>query len=90
MPGERVDVAVTRSLGLVRAKSSIVMPLDTSDRIADQSGADVSSESLPSLGELSELPIQTPATRAGAFGSSGGARKPYGEHVAVSWVVPVL
>ena len=50
------------------------MPFDTSERIADQSGADVSSESLPSLGVLSELPIQTPAARAGSVLADGGAR----------------
>ena len=61
---------------MIRAKPSIGMPFDTSERIADHSGAEVSSESLPSLGELSELPIQTPATRAGRFLFEGGARKP--------------
>ena len=58
--GEGVDRRRLEALGPVRAKPSIGMPLETSDRIADHSGADVSSESLPSLGELSELPIQTP------------------------------
>ncbi len=67
-------VALTRPLGLVRAKPSIFMPFDTSERIADQSGAEVSSDSLPSLGELSELPIQTPVTSAGAVLDDGIAR----------------
>ncbi len=52
---------------------AIFVPLVTSVRIADQSGAEVSSESLPSLGLLSLLPIQTPTARAGAFLSAGGA-----------------
>ena len=76
MPVNASTVAVSRPLGRIRAKPSIGMPFDTSDRIADHSGADVSSESLPSLGVLSELPIQTPATRAGRFLLDGGARKP--------------
>src|SRR4051812_32169125 len=66
--------AGTRPFGFTREKLSIGMPFDTSDRIADHSGAEVSSESLPSLGELSELPIQMPATRAGSVLSFGGAR----------------
>ena len=74
MPVNASTVAVTRPLGRVRAKPSIGMPLETSDRIADHSGADVSSDSLPSLGVLSELPIQTPATSAGSFLFDGGAR----------------
>ena len=65
---------VTRPLGLTRVKPSIGIPFETSDRIADHSGADVSRDSLPSLGELSELPSQTPATSAGSFLSEGGAR----------------
>ena len=55
---------------------AIFSPRLTSVRIADQSGADVSSESLPSLGVLSLLPIQTPTDSAGAFLSAGGATKP--------------
>ncbi len=74
MPVNASTVAVTRPLGLMRANPSIGMPFETSERIADHSGADVSSESLPSLGVLSELPIQTPATRAGSVLSVGGAR----------------
>ena len=74
MPVNASTVAVTRPLGLTRAKPSIGMPLDTSDRIADHRGADVSSDSLPSLGELSELPIQTPATSAGSVFDDGAAR----------------
>ena len=73
-PVNASTVAVTRPLGLEPAKPSIGMPLDTSDRIADQRGAEVSSESLPSLGELSELPIQTPATSAGSVLDDGAAR----------------
>ena len=72
MPVNASTVAVTRPLGLVRAKPSIGMPLETSDRIADHSGADVSSESLPSLGELSELPIQTPVDERRSFVLDGG------------------
>ena len=67
-------VRVTRPLGLTRLNLSIGMPFETSERIADHSGADVSSESLPSLGELSELPSHTPATSAGSVLSLGGAR----------------
>src|SRR4029079_2829295 len=39
---------------------AILVPLVTSFMIADHRGAEVSSESLPSLGVLSLLPIQTP------------------------------
>ena len=42
--------------------------------IADQSGAEESSERLPLFGSLLLLPIQTPTTRAGAVLSFGGAR----------------
>ena len=66
--------AVTSDLGRTRPKREIGMPFETSDRIADHSGADVSRDSLPSLGELSELPSQTPATRACRDLSFGGAR----------------
>ena len=52
---------------------AILVPLVTSVMIADQSGAEVSSDSLPSLGLLSLLPIQTPTAMAGAFLSDGGA-----------------
>ena len=90
MPVNASTVAVTRPLGLTRAKLSIGIPLETSATMADHRGADVSSDSLPSLGELSELPIQTPTTRPGAFGSFGGARKPYACTSRLSFVVPVL
>ena len=73
-PVNASTVAVWMSLGGL--KFAIFSPLLTSRRIADQSGADVSSESLPSLGLLSLLPIQTPTEMAGAFGSAGGATKP--------------
>ncbi len=73
-PVNASTVPVTRPLGLTRLKRSIGMPLETSDSSADHSGADVSSDSLPSLGVLSELPIQMPATSAGSFLSLGGAR----------------
>jgi len=73
-PVNASTVALTRPLGLVRAKPSTLRSLDTSERIADHSGAEVSSESLPSLGVLSELPIQTPATRAGSVLDDGMAR----------------
>ena len=73
--GEGVDLgAVTMPGGALNW--AIFSPLLTSVRIADHSGADVSSESLPSLGLLSLLPIQTPTASAGAFVSAGGARKP--------------
>jgi len=43
-----------------------------------QSDAADSSETTPAGGaELSELPIQAPTTKAGAFGSFGGARNPW-------------
>ena len=58
--------------------------------MADHSGADVSSDSFPSFGLLSELPIQTPTASAGVFGSFGGATKPYAATSRLSWVVPVL
>ena len=90
MPVNASTFAVSRPLGRIRAKPSIGMPFDTSDRIADHSGADVSSDSLPSLGVLSELPIQTPATSAGRFLLDGGARKPYAWTSLLSLVVPVL
>ena len=74
-PGEGVDRrGLTMPAGGLNW--AIGSPLLISVRIADQSGADVSSESLPSLGVVSLLPIQTPTASAGAFGSSGGARKP--------------
>ena len=74
IPVKASTVAVTRPLGRTRPKPSIGMPLETSDRIALHSGPDVSSESRPSLGELSELPSQTPATSPGSFLFEGGAR----------------
>ena len=83
MPVNASTVAVSRPLGLVRAKPSIGMPFETSDRIADHSGAEVSSESLPSLGELSELPIQTPATSAGSVLVRGRGEEAVGVDVAV-------
>jgi hypothetical protein len=67
-------VAVSISFGGL--KVATLSPLLTSCRIADQRGAEVSSESLPSLGLLSLLPIQTPTDRAGAFLSAGGATYP--------------
>ena len=48
----------------------------TSVRMRDQSGADDSRDRLSVFGVPSELPIHTPTTRPGAFGSLGGARKP--------------
>src|SRR5687768_3143518 len=72
-PVKASTARVTRPLGLTRLNRSIGMPLATSERRADQSGAEVSSDSLPSLGVLSELPIQMPATSAGSFLSLGGA-----------------
>ena len=71
-PVNASTVAVLRPLGGLNL--AIFMPLLTSVRIADQSGADVSSDSLPLFGLLSLLPIQTPTARAGAFLSAGGAR----------------
>ena len=76
IPVNASTLVVTSPLGLVRANPSIGMPFETSDRIALHSGADVSSDSLPSLGELSLLPSQTPATRAGSVLSEGVARYP--------------
>ena len=46
----------------------------TSSSRADHSGAEESSYRLPLFGALLLLPIQIPATRAGALGSFGGAR----------------
>src|SRR5450759_1137298 len=90
IPVNASTVLVTRPLGLTRAKPSIGMPLETSDRMADHRGAEVSRDSLPSLGELSELPSQTPATRAGRVLLDGGARKPNASTSRLSLVVPVL
>ena len=87
-PVNASTVAVWMSLGGLN--SAIGSPLLTSRMIADQSGAEVSSESLPSLGVLSLLPIQTPTASAGAFLSAGGARKPYAATSRLSLVVPVL
>src|SRR6187551_1723698 len=72
-PVNASTLRVTRPFGFTRLKRSIGMPLATSDRSADHNGAEVSSDSLPSLGELLELPIQMPATSAGSFLSFGGA-----------------
>ena len=63
--------ALTRPFGW--RKSTIGVPLVTSAMIRDQSGADDPSERVSVSGELSLLPIQTPTTTAGAFGSAGGA-----------------
>ncbi len=57
-------------------KVAIGEPFVTSVMIRDQSGADEPSDSVSVSGELSLLPIQTPTTIAGAFGSFGGATKP--------------
>src|SRR3954447_20295290 len=66
--------AETRLFGRTRSKRDTGRRDETSDRIADHSGAEVSSDSLPSFGELSELPSHTPATRPGSERSAGGAR----------------
>ena len=73
--GERIDRGGLEAR-LGGLNWAIGMSLLISVRIADQSGADESSESLPSFGSLSLLPIQTPTASAGAFWSLGGARKP--------------
>src|SRR3954469_7859896 len=90
MPVNASTVTVSRPFGFVRRKPSIGIPWETSDRIADHNGADVSSESLPSFGVLSELPIHTPATRPGRLLADGIARKPYAWTSLLSLVVPVL
>ena len=71
-PVNASTVAVCSPAGALNA--AIGVPRLISVRMADHNGADVSSESLPSLGVLSLLPIQIPTARAGAFGSFGGAR----------------
>src|SRR5262249_15253523 len=70
-PVKASTVAVSMSGGGLNW--AIFSPRVTSSMIDDHSGADVSSESLPSFGVLSLLPIQTPTAIAGAFGSAGGA-----------------
>jgi hypothetical protein len=86
-PVKASTVAVWMSLGGL--KVAIFSPLVTSRMMADQSGAEVSSESLPSLGVLSLLPIQTPTAMAGAFLSAGGATNRAATS-RLSLVVPVL
>src|SRR5690242_12428466 len=81
-------VASTRPSG--RLKFAIGSFWLTSVRIRDHSGADDWSDSASVFGELSELPIQTPTARAGAFGSVGGARYPNASVSRWFSVVPVL
>src|SRR5579862_1484657 len=65
-------LAVTRPDGAW--KLAIGRPWLMSVRIRDQTGADDASDRTWLFGVESELPIQTPTARAGAFGSDGGAR----------------
>src|SRR6185369_7309322 len=73
-----------------RLKPTIGVPALTSVRIRDQSGADDFRDRVSLSGSLLLLPIQIPTTRAGAFGSLGGARYPYAWTSRFSFVVPVL
>ena len=73
-PVKASTLALTSPPGFASSNCAIGMPLLASDRIADHSGAEESSEREPRLGSLLELPIHTPATSAGAFLSLGGAR----------------
>ena len=58
--------------------------------IRDHSGAAEASDRASLFGVLSELPIQTPTTSAGASLSSGAARNPKAAVSLRSFVVPVL
>ena len=71
-PVKASTLAVLRPLGALN--DAIGMSLLTASVIADQSGADESSDRLPLFGSLLLLPIQTPTARAGASLSFGGAR----------------
>jgi hypothetical protein len=77
-PGRRPvnasTVAVFNPLGALNEVIGVF--LVTASVMADQSGADESSDKLPLFGALFELPIHTPTTIAGSSLSLGGATNP--------------